>query len=645
MAILLICSWDIYRHCQNEAILPIIAWAILLSSFLMRLGSNDKQFKLFERIPLFAIILISLAIGHVFRSSLPLPEGAVSPFPELTAAAQSATIIAALFLWLKPFKPSNLYLILFMAWLTVTLSINVPYSPSLFFKFSLFCLLSIVVIIANTSRKPKNRKYILTYYRDFICFSVILVAMTIVLFFGISRIAIFLDYAFINAMNDYILPRHYTHFLNINSKLNLITPGQSAFDRRPVLEVSVPKVQGVYLRTQVFKDFDNGVWEEQQDLKYTTVANRLVEKDAEILLTMFTPLKDIVPSPPGITGVQGPGLYEKDENQIVYGKEQRPTRVLKFSVEKRIIPTQLEASELQAYTKIPDDIAVPLKELSSQIVGDETNPIKKARLISDFFHTGFDYSLDVNFRADNEGLIAMIKEKRPAYCTYFATAMSLLLRAQGIPSRVATGFFTTEVMDRRQNRFLARVRHAHAWVEVLFPVDDPSIKQKIMMWDGFDPTPPGAVSAAPGRKTLFDFDRFNEQLWLGLLRFSVHLQNIDKEKAKASVLYTLVTMMLLMNAKNIFLGLKRWLTQSRKRPKTIKPPGQLQLIYRRYEQYLKKSFGETRRLTETDYDVVGRLKKRPDIPEESITKVESFLRHYHAARFGEKEDVRLEEMR
>ena len=103
--------------------------------------------------------------------------------------------------------------------------------------------------------------------------------------------------------------------------------------------------------------------------------------------------------------------------------------------------------------------------------------------------------------------------------------------------------------------------------------------------------------------------------------------------------------MVLINHKKIFTVLYNLCHRlTRMVPLRPKMPNKLQRIYRRYEYYLKMAFNETRERADTDREVIERLKERRDIPSETIAKVESFLDHYHAARFGEKEPLHLEKM-
>jgi transglutaminase-like putative cysteine protease len=76
-------------------------------------------------------------------------------------------------------------------------------------------------------------------------------------------------------------------------------------------------------------------------------------------------------------------------------------------------------------------------------------------------------------------------DAKTGYCQQYSGAMALLLRMQGIPARVATGF-TSGSYDRRSKEYVVRDLDAHSWVEAWFPDYG---------WVTYDPTP----SAAPPR--------------------------------------------------------------------------------------------------------------------------------------------------
>ena len=70
-------------------------------------------------------------------------------------------------------------------------------------------------------------------------------------------------------------------------------------------------------------------------------------------------------------------------------------------------------------------------------------------------------------------------EAKSGFCTYYASAMAVLLRLEGIPARVATGYAPGTYV-KEQGSFLISGDLAHAWVEVYFPDYG---------WISFEPTP------------------------------------------------------------------------------------------------------------------------------------------------------------
>jgi transglutaminase-like putative cysteine protease len=77
----------------------------------------------------------------------------------------------------------------------------------------------------------------------------------------------------------------------------------------------------------------------------------------------------------------------------------------------------------------------------------------------------FQYSLDQSRRDPNlDPIEDFIKNRKAGHCQYFATALALMLRAAGIPSRVVTGF-KGGVDSPELGVLEVQQRHAHAWVE------------------------------------------------------------------------------------------------------------------------------------------------------------------------------------
>lgn len=90
---------------------------------------------------------------------------------------------------------------------------------------------------------------------------------------------------------------------------------------------------------------------------------------------------------------------------------------------------------------------------------------------------GFHYDSDVSeVNCGDAGVVECFAATRQGFCMHYASTMAILLRIEGIPSRLAMGYLPGE----RHGRF-ETIRHsgAHAWVEVFFPGYG---------WVKFDPT-------------------------------------------------------------------------------------------------------------------------------------------------------------
>lgn len=116
----------------------------------------------------------------------------------------------------------------------------------------------------------------------------------------------------------------------------------------------------------------------------------------------------------------------------------------------------------------------------------------------------FRYSLVGQERDPKLDPIEDFVTKHPVgHCEYFATALALMLRSQGIPARVVCGYkIDHDAWDPLGNYYLVRQYHAHAWVEAyLRPSQTPT---ELMHGDAYwhwrerggwlrlDPTPSGA---------------------------------------------------------------------------------------------------------------------------------------------------------
>lgn len=116
-----------------------------------------------------------------------------------------------------------------------------------------------------------------------------------------------------------------------------------------------------------------------------------------------------------------------------------------------------------------------LTELAAKVTGSGKTDAERARLALRHFRSGYRYT--VTDPADS--LRDFLFVRKAGFCEHYATALTLLLRAAGIPSRIAAGYLGGEWSD--VGRYLiVRQSDAHAWTEAW--IDG--------RWETLDATPP-----------------------------------------------------------------------------------------------------------------------------------------------------------
>ncbi|MFI9453928.1 transglutaminaseTgpA domain-containing protein [Amycolatopsis sp. NPDC052450] len=116
---------------------------------------------------------------------------------------------------------------------------------------------------------------------------------------------------------------------------------------------------------------------------------------------------------------------------------------------------------------------------AKQLTENESNNFDKAQAIWSFFtaQNGFVYDTKTADATDSDALADFILNGKRGFCEQYASAMAVMLRSVGIPSRVAIGFTSG---TPKGDYLSISSEDAHAWVEVYFQTKG---------WVSFDPTP------------------------------------------------------------------------------------------------------------------------------------------------------------
>jgi len=131
-------------------------------------------------------------------------------------------------------------------------------------------------------------------------------------------------------------------------------------------------------------------------------------------------------------------------------------------------------------------------KLARDLVHTRDTESIKARKILRYLQSNYGYSLDMERKSHKAALDEFLFDRKEGHCEYFASAMAVLLRLSGVPSRVITGFASTEWNDLGQY-MVVRQTHAHSWVEAYIPGQG---------WRVYDPTPPDPMAISPSPNAL-----------------------------------------------------------------------------------------------------------------------------------------------
>lgn len=121
------------------------------------------------------------------------------------------------------------------------------------------------------------------------------------------------------------------------------------------------------------------------------------------------------------------------------------------------------------YTQLPDTITPETLALAERLTAAHDNVFDKAIAVRDYLRDEITYNDQIQAPPDDvEPVHYTLFESKEAYCTYYASAMAVMLRSQGIPTRIVEGYAQGEW---REDGGFYRVyaSNAHAWVEVYFP--------------------------------------------------------------------------------------------------------------------------------------------------------------------------------
>lgn len=282
-------------------------------------------------------------------------------------------------------------------------------------------------------------------------------------------------------------------------------------DDRMIMQVQAS--DSVYLRGAILDTYTGGAWYDSlgaqrygwYSRRYRTLRDQLMqaeyplvsaqnEKEAAVTIltngasTLFVPqrLRELT-----IDGVMT--AYFNDSSEVFAARNLQPqdaytVRYLPMKATDAGMAALVQANEntqdvffaqaMEQYMQIPQHMQQEIYDIVQQATQGCNTPWQKATALRDYLSSRYAYSLSVQTPPSDVDFVAwFLLAERQGYCTYFASAMTVLCRMAGLPARYVEGYLA---VPDGSGTAIVTGWNAHAWTEVYL---------NGVGWVAFDATP------------------------------------------------------------------------------------------------------------------------------------------------------------
>ncbi len=133
------------------------------------------------------------------------------------------------------------------------------------------------------------------------------------------------------------------------------------------------------------------------------------------------------------------------------------------------------------YLQTPKNLSPRVLSTAKQWTRGATNTYAAMKMLEAHLSdpTQFTYSVSNPPVPNNIDAVSWLLQTHQGYCTYYATAMTMMARLLGVPARIVSGFSYGH-FDAQRKIWVVNGADAHSWVQIYFPDYG---------WINFDPTP------------------------------------------------------------------------------------------------------------------------------------------------------------
>jgi transglutaminase-like putative cysteine protease len=274
----------------------------------------------------------------------------------------------------------------------------------------------------------------------------------------------------------------------------LVLGGPRTVGSTPIMDIQVPRrLPYVYWQAIVYDTYEDGRWStaktdsvlhfpDDGNLDTPPASSRSVITQT---IVNYLPNSSFIYGAPEIVGSNRQIFVEatEDENGRSLVSSIRSRFVLqqgtRYKVASRVSSVDAESLRLastdypswvaETYLQVPDTITPETLALAEELSTPHDNAFDTTIAVRDYLRENISYNDQIS--APPEGIDPVhytLFESQEGYCNYYASAMAMMLRSQGIPSRVVSGYAQGQFDDETLS-YRVRASNAHTWVEVYYP--------------------------------------------------------------------------------------------------------------------------------------------------------------------------------
>ncbi|MCP4423249.1 MAG: hypothetical protein GY803_02025 [Chloroflexi bacterium] len=275
---------------------------------------------------------------------------------------------------------------------------------------------------------------------------------------------------------------------------SLVLSGPRTVGSAPIMDVYVPRqLPYIYWQAVVYDSYENGRWtiaEGESTLYFPdsgflntppTIAREVITQT----IVTYLPNSSFLYAAPEVVGSnkqmfvearqdsQGKNLVTSLRSRYVlrqgdrYKVASRVSHADAYSL--RVAPINYPDWVLESYLQLPDDLTPETLELAEELTAAFDNPYDKAIAVRDWLRDNVTYNDQIPAPPEDvDPVHHTLFVSQEGYCNYYASAMAVMLRSQGVPARVVSGYARGDY-DEESRSYRVRASNAHTWVEVYFP--------------------------------------------------------------------------------------------------------------------------------------------------------------------------------